>query len=601
MAQDEAPSQFGADLFDHIRSFSVFAACSDEFIRAFASIAALRTCPVGCPILLEGQTNNKLFVLSSGRVNVVVEGESVAVLEQPGDLMGEISALNTRLASASLFALTPVEYLSIDVKDLDSHVQGSRGDFGYQLYRALGEVLSEKIVRTNEKARRFEMANRALTGAMKSLEEVNRTLDQRVRERTRDLQRKTEEIERSHQALEARNTELLASHRKLEELYSSKDMTFKTLNQLQTQCLSPLMETLRELEAIATPAAKERIETAKSQVANSVAMLRPMSELYSTEQAIRSRRVLLVESDRKQQVISKLALGGTGVRLEIASDKESALSHLRSGTRYDIIFVSSDLADLIPEARQSAPAAKFVFMASSNVPAELPSLKKYGEDIANIVSRHPEDRTFTVKNIATTVSKLASADLFGLEKYLNWGVEVQTRPVRSSTERKTLVDEMQEHFAQLGIRSSISDRAAVVAEELLMNAIYDAPVGPDGRARYNQRSRKETVELGQQEQAEFRYACDGMLAAISVSDPFGGFQMKTLLNYLERNYAPTQIEVQEEGKGGAGRGLHQIIENSDLVVFNVRRGLRTEVIALFNIDAKSVIEGAKPSFHFFLT
>ncbi|HWU42330.1 MAG TPA: hypothetical protein VN132_02795, partial [Bdellovibrio sp.] len=50
-------------------------------------------------------------------------------------------------------------------------------------------------------------------------------------------------------------------------------------------------------------------------------------------------------------------------------------------------------------------------------------------------------------------------------------------------------------------------------------------------------------------------------------------------------------------KGGAGRGLHQIIENADLTIFNVKKGVRSEVICLFNIDGHK--REAQPSFHYF--
>ena len=594
-----ADASLGAsDLAKRIRSFPVFRGCSDEFINTFANIAQKKAVPAGTAILNEGQANSYLMILSAGRVEVLVEGERVAVLESPGDLLGEISVLTSRPASATVVAETPVEYLAIDIKDLHHNISQSKSDFGFHLYSALSFVVSEKIVRTNEKARRFEMANRALTNAMSSLEEANRTLDQKVKERTRDLSKKTEELQTTNLDLESRNSELLASHRKLEELYSSKEMTFKKLNQLQSHYLTPLIDTLGEVEADATPSERARIERAKAQVQGSIEMLRPMSELYSTEQAIRSRRVLLVESDKKQQVISKLALGGTGVRLDIAANEQEGLAHLSSGTRYDLVFVGSDMGRLIPEARRLVPAAKLVFMASCNVPGELPVLKGNAGQISNIVSRHPEDRTFTVKNVATTVSKLVSKDIFGLEKYMIWGVEVQSRPVTKSEDRSRLIEEMQDNFKQLGVRSTISDRAATVAEEILMNCIYDAPMASDGRPLYNHLPRTQSVTLQKSEYGEFRYGCDGMLAGISVSDPFGGFKMDTLINYLERNYGGG-VDVQETGKGGAGRGLHMIIEHSDLVVFNVQKNVRTEVIALFNLDARAVVEGAKPSFHFF--
>ncbi|RYX79916.1 hypothetical protein EON83_30780 [bacterium] len=89
-----------------------------------------------------------------------------------------------------------------------------------------------------------------------------------------------------------------------------------------------------------------------------------------------------------------------------------------------------------------------------------------------------------------------------------------------------------------------------------------------------------------------------MLAAISVSDPFGAFRMQTLLDYLERNAKSKGESIQTNGKGGAGRGLHHIINSSDLVVFNVRENAKTEVIAFFNLDPGAKDESPR-QFHFF--
>ena len=37
-------------------------------------------------------------------------------------------------------------------------------------------------------------------------------------------------------------------------------------------------------------------------------------------------------------------------------------------------------------------------------------------------------------------------------------------------------------------------------------------------------------------------------------------------------------------KGGAGRGLKMMIDNSDLTIFNIHKGKQTEVISLFNLE-----------------
>lgn len=587
-------------LFERIRGFDIFRRCPDDFIVTFAALAHARTLPQGMVILSEGQGNDRLLMLSSGKVEVSVDGETVVVLETPGDLMGEMSVLTNRTVTAKLTTLTEVEVLEITAGELEPRILDSKDSFGYYLYSALAFVLSDKIVKTNDKARRFEIANRALVAALNSLTEINRTLDEKVHERTKDLHQATEKLRESNVALETQNSELLASHRKLEELYSTKEVTFKRLSDLHAS-LHPLLDAMTEIKGSAPVTSQNRVERAEGMLESALNLLRPMSDLYSTEQAIRSRRVLLAEPDRKQQAVSKLALGGTGVRLDIAATVEETVALIEANGSYDLVFVSSELAPLIPDLKKRLATAKLVFMASNNVPSELPLLKMHAGLITNIVSRNPEDRTFTVKNIATTVSKLISMDIFGLEKYMIWGVEVQSRRVTSSAIRRSLIEDMESHLHGLGVRSTITDRAGLVAEEMLMNAIYDAPTGADGVSKYNSLPRTVEVKLLESEYADFRFACDGMLAAVSVIDPFGGFRMGTLLNYLERNYAPGgATDVQVEGKAGAGRGLHAIIENSDLVVFNVRKNLRTEVIALFNLDARARSENVNPSFHFFL-
>ena len=359
---------------------------------------------------------------------------------------------------------------------------------------------------------------------------------------------------------------------------------------------------IAELQALGIKQ-KPKVEHARLQLDHSIEMLRPMSDLYSAEQNIRSRRVLLIEPDRKQQVVARLALGGTGVKLEIIATREEAMAFLNTGKLVDLAFIGSALAELIPILRSEQPQAKLVYMATNDIPAELPTLKQYASQISNIVSRNPEDRLFTVKNVSTTVSKLISRDIFGLEKYMIWGSETKSMHVNSSQDRAALVQAMSDYFESLGLRSTLIERASLVAEELLMNAIYDAPTSPGGQPLFNHLPRTDRVDLSPKSRAEFRFACDGMMAGISVRDPFGRFPMQTLLNYLERNYQASHDPhrpMQEAGKGGAGRGLHMIVENSDLVVFNVKRAVSTEVLAFFNLDTRNKSELREPSFHFFM-
>lgn len=530
--------------FDEIRSFEIFKSCPNDFVNTLAQHAKRVTVPKGTSFLKEGELNTRLRILASGTVEVRVNNERVAQLSQAGDLMGEISALAGRPVTASLTAMSDdVAFYEIVANELESKIKGS--DFGYQLYAVLAQHLSDKIVSTNEKARQFEIANRTLS-------DINKNLDLKVQERT--------------------------------------DATFKRLIELQ-QVLTPLREMLGELASRGGP-----VEDAYARVTGATEMLESINEGFSLDRAMRSRRVIVAEPDRKQQTIARMALGGTGAALEVTASTHECIHALKDKSA-DLIFVSSSLADSVPEILKTSPSTKIVYVVGSDLPAEMEALKKLGPHLSNIVSRHTSDRMFTVRNMSTTVTKLISKDLFGLEKYMMWGVEAKSLPVTGSQDRASLIEKMSEHFTELGLRNTVTDRAASVAEELLMNAIYDAPVD-NGVHHYTHLPRTTAVALNPAEQGQFRFAADGMHAAISVSDPFGSFQMETLLRYLERNANSTGDSVQDEGKGGAGRGLTQVLSTSDLVVFNIRKSKRTEVIAFFNLDP-SLKDESPRSFHFF--
>ena len=136
---------------------------------------------------------------------------------------------------------------------------------------------------------------------------------------------------------------------------------------------------------------------------------------------------------------------------------------------------------------------------------------------------------------------------------MNWGVEVHQHPVVQSDTRQVMVDELAEYLNEVGIKRSLQIKAQMIAEELLMNAIYDAPHDASGKALYNHLSRTKKIILKPEEQGEFRYACDGMLIAISVTDPFGALDRKIIIDYLESCYTGKAGSINEAlGKGGAG-------------------------------------------------
>lgn len=323
------------------------------------------------------------------------------------------------------------------------------------------------------------------------------------------------------------------------------------------------------------------------------------SELYEAQKTLKMSggvRVLLVEPNKKQQIPILMALGGTNAKLDIVRNIELGRKFLQSN-KYNLVLAAESCVEFLREIQKKYPLACPVLLTGKNIHKVLQVLDK-NRFVSHLISREADDQLGTIRYVLSSLSKLLNNDSFGIDKYLNSGTEIQTRIVKGSAERKALRDEMLQYFRKMGIRSTILDQSYLVAEEMLMNAIYDAPVDSQGVPLFNHLSRKTDVILEPNQYAKFNYASDGRFIVISVADPFGALTKDVMIDYL-RTCSEGQGGSLNANKGGAGWGLYQTIENSDLTVFNVKKGVCSEIISLFNTDGKK--RESLPSFHYFFS
>lgn len=471
-----------ADVAREIREIMFFKTFNERVLLQLATMIQIVDFEPGELVLKEGELNTKLFFIRSGSADVVLIDEVVARLDQPGDVIGEMSVATERPVTTSIRAATSLQCFLIDSENF-KHVHASERDHFYAiLYRLYTVILTERLIKTNEKARLFEITNREVHQAQLALERTG------------------------------------------------------------------------------------------------------------------EKRVLILEGNKKQLVLARLAVGGTGVSLDTANELADAEVFLQANT-YDAILADDKNIDLLIKLNASNEKAKVVLLTSTNLTENFEVYKK-AKVVNTIIAIDPEDRPLAIRTILTTLTKVLSQDFFGFEKYLSWGVDAQLKTIRSSKDRMSLRQDMVDYFRKLGIRSNVLDRCNTVAEEILMNAIYDAPVDGYGQPIYNHLARLQEVNLEPHQYSKFRYGSDGLTLAVSVSDPFGSLTKSTITCYLESCYSG-KAGTLNEGKGGAGRGLHQIIENSDLTIFNVKKSVRTEVICLFYIDGHR--KELAPTFHCFFS
>lgn len=165
--------------------------------------------------------------------------------------------------------------------------------------------------------------------------------------------------------------------------------------------------------------------------------------------------------------------------------------------------------------------------------------------------------------------------------FLDWGFNGFQEKVASTQHRDQVVQKVERFISHLGVPKRVGEMFAELAHEMLMNAMYDAPVGADGKPKYAL-DRKATIALPEPEQPILRLACDGTRLAIQVVDPFGRLERKHVFGGLARGLIDGG--EMDRSHGGAGLGMVVCHNSTVAMFFDVVRGKKTEVTGVFDLD-----------------
>ncbi len=189
------------------------------------------------------------------------------------------------------------------------------------------------------------------------------------------------------------------------------------------------------------------------------------------------------------------------------------------------------------------------------------------------------------QTISQVVSKLLYSDLFGLEKVMPWGVRIYSMLVGDYNEKSTAIAAIGDFAHAMGVRRKFREQIDQCIDEMLMNALYDAPVDDRGVPLFAEVPVKERVALKLTEKAVVQYACDGDRFAVSVRDSFGSLKKSTVLAYLDKCLHASGADQIDRKAGGAGLGLYLISNSATEVYFHIFEHAATEVVCTFDLGA----------------
>jgi len=284
-----------------------------------------------------------------------------------------------------------------------------------------------------------------------------------------------------------------------------------------------------------------------------------------------------------------------GLPYYLASDL-SQLEVVLTSERVGVSLVDCDQLDLetlerIVARLQEVPVALISSNGSKGPLGSLLDRPGVGRALGRYCALQVMEPPFDERELVVTSRKLLSNDIFGIAKYVgSYGVALEADQVTSVADKGRAVSRLDSYLRQLQCTSALVDPMLTVAEELILNAIVHAPTDASGQAKYESRGPSPDLVLEPSEYVDVVYGCDGQRLMLSVADRFGRLKRKTLGDHLRRAFQGAPLEIASKASG-AGLGLIFSLRAMHQIIVNVHEGVRTEVIASWDLGANS---GSEP-------
>ena len=300
-------------------------------------------------------------------------------------------------------------------------------------------------------------------------------------------------------------------------------------------------------------------------------------------------KLVVAHPDRKAQRALLRLVGATLCPVEVVGDLDTLVKVVDDHT---IAVVDVALARERPGLRELPARAWIAVPGEGLAPADPDAIDVLLTAGWTHVVAHP--MPILAEELLATVQKLFRADAFGLEKYVAWGAEVRSYALDDARDRDDAVNALAKDVIAVGLPDRVGSLVSVIADELIANALYAAPIDEAGERFRANESRDQPRVLAGREVVTVRWATDARYLAIEVRDRWGSIDHAGISARLAAG--AKQSPIQSDG----GMGLPLAYACCNQFVIGVVPSVMTEVITLLDVRYKPTELGRAASFHTFV-
>jgi hypothetical protein len=203
---------------------------------------------------------------------------------------------------------------------------------------------------------------------------------------------------------------------------------------------------------------------------------------------------------------------------------------------------------------------------------------------------------FAERWISKLCMSMVSDEMFGLHHYKDPQTTVQTIELKDSKERPIALKAIENLLRRRNMNERATSMTVSAIDELLMNAIFDAPIDKAEKNYRKEVSRHALFPMNGNERVLLSVAFNQDFGMVSVRDGFGSFSPKKALEAARKDYSEAEYRSQKETKT-AGLGLHGIAASG--LSFIIRSDPEKSTEALIAFPFYKTFKETKTSFRSF--
>lgn len=301
-----------------------------------------------------------------------------------------------------------------------------------------------------------------------------------------------------------------------------------------------------------------------------------------------SSTILLISSHSDDSLFATGVASAVGLPMTVAQDAKGAVASFAKDCQSLVVLADVSTPELYAEVHSLVSPfigdeagkirAKQVHFITTDETAEAMMLTS-SPIFEHLIIRKVGDLGKAGEHYGRIVRAFLNHDKISLEHLVPNAV--RELPLQHSSQKPELLDQIRLNLTEeAGYTNRIAETIVSALDELLMNAIYDAPARSKGQDAPDMMSRTEPVALEGKHSVGVKCAQDDDYSAFSVSDQFGSIDKVRLFKHILRTFRQKTYVV-DDSKAGAGLGLAMTFRAGGSFLFFAEPGKKTEVTVFF--------------------